>query len=305
MRGGVKKEFFQVILRELFDPNYAMFTFHDKSRLYYFNPDTMEAGIEFELIGILLGLAIYNSVILDVHFPRALYHRLLSRDMKLEHLKDFQPQMYKSFVQLLECEDASAAGLTFEVTRSSFGELVTEELKEGGAETSVTNDNREEFVDLWIDYMLCKSVAKPFDAFARGFRKVCDSKIFEWFHPDEIELLICGNPTLDFDELRRTATYEGYSKDHRIVSEFWEIVGSMNSEQQKKLLCFATGSSRAPIKGLGGLKIVIARAGPDSDQLPTSHTCFNHLLLPEYSSKEKLRERLMIAIMNAEGFGLL
>ena len=303
--GGVKKEFFQVILRELFDPNYAMFTFHNKSRLYYFNPDTMEAGIEFELIGILLGLAIYNSVILDVHFPGALYHRLLGRDMTLEHLKDFQPQMYKSFVQLLECEDASAAGLTFEVTRSSFGELVTEELKEGGAETSVTNDNREEFVHLWIDYMLCKSVAEPFNAFARGFRKVCDSKIFEWFHPDEIELLICGNPKLDFDELRRTATYEGYSKDHRIVSEFWEIVGSMDSEQQKKLLCFATGSSRAPIKGLGGLNIVIARAGPDSDQLPTSHTCFNHLLLPEYSSKEKLRERLMIAIMNAEGFGLL
>lgn len=41
------------------------------------------------------------------------------------------------------------------------------------------------------------------------------------------------------------------------------------------------------------------------DRLPTSHTCFNVLLLPEYSSKEKLRERLLKAITYAKGFGML
>lgn len=40
-------------------------------------------------------------------------------------------------------------------------------------------------------------------------------------------------------------------------------------------------------------------------RLPTAHTCFNHLLLPEYSSRDKLEQRLLIAIEQSEGFGLL
>ncbi len=56
--------------------------------------------------------------------------------------------------------------------------------------------------------------------------------------------------------------------------------------------------------GLGQLRLVIQRAGGDTDRLPSAHTCFNYLLLPEYSDAEKLRARLMLAIENAQGFGL-
>lgn len=75
-------------------------------------------------------------------------------------------------------------------------------------------------------------------------------------------------------------------------------------QEKRLLLKFATGSDRAPINGLASLVFVISRNGPDSDRLPTSHTCFNHLLLPDYSSEEKLEEKLRAAIHNAEGFGL-
>lgn len=61
---------------------------------------------------------------------------------------------------------------------------------------------------------------------------------------------------------------------------------------------------RAPVEGLAALKLTIQRGGPDTDRLPTSHTCFNVLLLPEYASKEKLRNRVLTAIENAQGFGL-
>ncbi len=79
----------------------------------------------------------------------------------------------------------------------------------------------------------------------------------------------------------------------------------MTLEQKKKLLFFATGSDRAPIGGLGAMQFVITRHGTESDRLPSAHTCFNHLLLPEYETKEKLQERLLAAINNAEGFGML
>ena len=78
-----------------------------------------------------------------------------------------------------------------------------------------------------------------------------------------------------------------------------------SEEQKRKFLMFATGCDRAPINGLSDLHLTISRAGPDSDRLPSSHTCFNHVLLPEYSSREKLKDRLTLAIQHAEGFGTL
>ena len=69
-------------------------------------------------------------------------------------------------------------------------------------------------------------------------------------------------------------------------------------------VCDVTGSNKAPIGGLGKLGFVIQRMGPDSMLLPTAHTCFDIILLPEYDSREKTKERLMIAINECEGFGL-
>jgi len=86
-----------------------------------------------------------------------------------------------------------------------------------------------------------------------------------------------------------------------------QVVHALDDAQQKRLLFFITGSDRVPIKGLGHLtpQFVISRNGSEDSRLPTAHTCFNHLLLPSYSGKETLRLRLMLALENAEGFGLL
>lgn len=75
--GGVQKEFFQLVIRKLFDPNYTMFTHYEESRMMWFNGNTYESNVKFELIGILMGIAIYNSNILDLHLPIACYKKLL------------------------------------------------------------------------------------------------------------------------------------------------------------------------------------------------------------------------------------
>jgi hypothetical protein len=307
--GGVQKEFFQVMLRELLDPNYGMFLYNEKLRQLWFNADTFETPVKFILFGTLLGIAIYNQVILDVHFPIVVFKRLVERERyapALSDLRDVDKDLHRSLELLLECEDASVTGTTFEVQRTSlFGEVITTELKPGGGDVDVTNENRAEFVALYLKHLLVDSIAKQFDAFCRGFRKVCDTEPFSFFRADELELLICGSPKLDFHELEKACKYEGYDADHRIVTEFWEVVHGLEESMQRKLLSFATGSDRAPIKGLGSLKFVVARAGPNSDQLPTSHTCFNHLLIPEYDSRAKLERLLMLAITQSEGFGLM
>merc|ERR1712194_720424 len=102
------------------------------------------------------------------------------------------------------------------------------------------------------------------------------------FEQIELELLICGSPTLDFSAWEANTLYDsGFSKTSNVVKWFWDIVkNEFTEENRKDLLAFSTGSARAPPKGLGSpeARFVISRAGPDSDQLPTAHTCFNHLL---------------------------
>ena len=98
--------------------------------------------------------------------------------------------------------------------------------------------------------------------------------------------------------------YEGgYSDTHAAIVRFWSILHSLTVDQKKKFLFFVTGCARAPMGGLGKLRMLIQRSA-DEGRLPTSHTCFNVLLLPDYRDDESMRRHLMTAINNAEGFGL-
>lgn len=117
--------------------------------------------------------------------------------------------------------------------------------------------------------------------------------------------LICGKEELNFKELERSTRYETYTKDSQVVKWFWEILHLFDSDHKKKFLLFATGSDRAPLRGLSDLRFVIGRQATDDDRLPSSHTCFNHFLLPEYTSKEVLEQKLRQAIENCRGFGLV
>eukprot|EP00743_Colponemidia_sp_Colp-15_P004177 GILK01004507.1.p1 GENE.GILK01004507.1~~GILK01004507.1.p1 ORF type:complete len:764 (-),score=138.27 GILK01004507.1:85-2061(-) len=306
--GGVQKEFFQLLLKQLFDPAYAMFIADEENRTFWFNVNSFETNLQFELIGLILGLAIYNGVILDVHFPMVVYKKLMDIPPTLQDIKDMNPALGRGLQQLLDFEgDVENTFLrTFQVSYEAFGEVKYADLKENGQNIPVTNENKQEYVDLYVKWFLTDSVESQFRAFYRGFHNVCGGDALKLFRHEELELLICGSPELDFVALEKHTLYDdGYTAESTVIKNFWSVVHEMTQEQKKRLLFFATGSDRAPIKGLASLGLVISRGGPDSDRLPSAHTCFNHMLLPEYSSREKLKERLLTAIENAEGFGLM
>ncbi|XP_044263019.1 ubiquitin-protein ligase E3A [Tribolium madens] len=309
--GGVSKEFFQLVIEEIFNPDYAMFTSQSETSTVWFNPTSFESDAQFTLIGIVLGLAIYNNVILAVNFPMVLYRKLLGKRGSFEDLQDWNLTLYNSLKQLLEYNEPDVEEVFMQTFRISyqdvFGSIINYDLKDRGDEVSVTQENKYEFVDLYADFLLNKSVEKQFRAFYKGFQMVVDESPLELlFRPEEIEILICGSKNFDFDELESSTEYDGgYTSESQIIKDFWSIVHALSFEDKRKLLQFTTGSDRVPIGGLSRLKLVIARNGPDSDRLPTAHTCFNVLLLPEYSSKEKLKDRLIKAISYSKGFGML
>ncbi|EQC25803.1 hypothetical protein SDRG_16351 [Saprolegnia diclina VS20] len=306
--GGVQKEFFQIITRQLLDPNFGMFIADDETRTLWFNCDSYESTTEFELIGVLLGLAIYNGVILELHFPSLVYKKLMGLPVTLHDLEASQPALGKGLRQLLAFDGdvESVFQRSFELSYEVFGQVKTIELVPGGKDMAVTAANRDEYVAKYVEYVTTTSVAQQYGAFHRGFHFVCGGHALELFRPEELELLICGSPELDFEALEEVAHYDdGFSAESPSIQYFWSVVHAFSLDEKKALLKFCTGSDRAPIRGLSNMVFVISRNGPDSDRLPTAHTCFNHLLLPEYATREKMKDRLELAITQAEGFGLL
>jgi len=94
--GGVKKEFFLLLLKEVLDLKYGMFQFYEESRLLWFNSGTFEDDMGmYYLIGLMCGLAIYNGTIIDLPFPLALYKKLLGKRINLDDMRELDPHLGK------------------------------------------------------------------------------------------------------------------------------------------------------------------------------------------------------------------
>jgi len=308
-QGGVTKEFFQLLIKEIFDEKYGMWKYDPETRTHWFNPGCpSEMSMEFVLIGILVGLAIYNGTLLDIHFPLALYKKLLNLSVGLYDLRGLNPSVANSLQALInytgeDVEDVFC--LDWTAAYEAFGEAITVELVPNGKTMPVTSSNRIEYVTKYVDWLLNKSIESSYSQFARGFAMAVSGHTLQLCRPEELELLVTGTPHLDFHALELVTNYEGgYNKDHPTIKAFWNVVHSLPEDLKMKLLMFATGSAKAPIGGLGKLLFRIQRMGPDSDMLPTASTCFNTLLLPDYKTESKLRERLTVAISECAGFGL-
>ncbi|XP_014666316.1 PREDICTED: probable E3 ubiquitin-protein ligase HECTD2 isoform X2 [Priapulus caudatus] len=320
--GGLTKEWFLLLTRAIFHPEYGMFIYHNESSVFWFNSiPTTDHYQEFRLVGVLMGLAVYNSTILDIRFPPCCYKKLLNPavvpantagvplgvcTMTLEDFAQVWPQVAKGLKDLLEYDGDTDEdfGLTFEVSTTEFGTVRTHQLKPGGDTIHVTNENREEYVKLYVDWALNKSIYHQFKAFYLGFHSVCASNALIMLRSDEIEVLVCGSPEFDMEKLKQVAICDGYTKADVTIKMFWDVVLDLPTHLHKSLLLFTTGSDRVPIGGMSEMTFKITRVDANNDMLPMSHTCFNQLVLPDYRNRKVLKHKLIIAISNAEGFGL-
>ncbi|CAN0164002.1 unnamed protein product, partial [Hapterophycus canaliculatus] len=129
----------------------------------------------------------------------------------------------------------------------------------GGADIPVTAENKEEYVELYAQFLLMSAVSRQFEHFKQGFLRVMSgASSISLLRAEELEVLVTGTPELDFKQLAATTEYEGgYGKDHPTMLAFWAAVEDMPPEEQKRLLMFVTGSKKAPLGGLGKLSFKV------------------------------------------------
>jgi hypothetical protein len=244
--GGVTKEFFQLLCEKLFDVNTGMWTTSSNNDCTWFNSACLWNGEGYFLVGILCALAVYNTVILDVRFPHAIYRKLLGLPLGLEDLID--EDVRKGLKTLLDYDGDDAEDifcLNFEITWMVLGQEQKKELKPGGSDIAVTSENKEEYVLLYAKWLLVDSIAPQYDEFERGFMTVMEDSSLDMLLAEELELLVTGTPELDFYALEKSSAYEGgYDTDSAVVKNIWKWIQSASLTTQESFLKFCTGSSK-------------------------------------------------------------
>ncbi|PIG90309.1 HECT domain protein [Aspergillus arachidicola] len=192
-----------------------------------------------------------------------------------------------------------------DMAKSLDGSVVMQSPTPPAEEASfVTNRNRSQFVRDYIFWLTDKSIRPQFEAFAQGFYTCLDRSALSIFTPEALKTVVEGIQEIDMDELEHHARYEGgFGPSHRTIRDFWSIARQFSVEKKAQLLEFVTASDRVPVNGIASIMFVIQKNGVGDARLPTSLTCFGRLLLPEYSSRSVLEDKLNKALENARGFG--
>jgi HECT-domain (ubiquitin-transferase) len=333
--GGVSQEFFRLVFARAFDPEAQLFTIDPRTRTTWFDPMSREPLPTYEMLGLLVSLAIYNGITLPVTFPIAFYTKLLGRPVDrsgvrwtdtsmltegwLELAKGMQDLLYWSqgdvadvFVREYAFSVQDNFDTVYNINMQAIAKddprSIREIIEDGGepleSAPTVTNATRQQFVQDYTDWLIHRSIAPQFDAFARGFHTCLDPKALRLLTPSLLRDIAEGYGEFSILDLKAHTKYEdGYTPDHPFMATFWSVATSFSKEQQKALLEFVTASDRVPVTGMQSVQFYIVRNGPDSELLPTSMTCFGKLLLPEYGDEEKLRRKLEKALEHSKGFG--
>ncbi|KAG5844909.1 hypothetical protein ANANG_G00133160 [Anguilla anguilla] len=297
--GGLSREFFTVIPREIHSLEPKMLEVFEDSRLVWFMPEGLRDSDAYRLLGLLCGMALYSQCVVNFNFPLVLFKKLLGFMPTLEDLEELSPIEARSLQQVLD-EDEDVLELLYLDFTVKGHEIVPD-----GREISVTKSNRRQYVEAYVDFIFNKSVERQFADFLGGFSQGCPNGLWKMFLPEELMALLSGNVDYVWEELEKNAIYEGYTPTDENIKNFWTVFFELSEEEKKNFLSYMTGSNRLPIGGLAKMKIAfVNRNMPNPDYFyPVANTCSCRLSLPNYSSIDILREKFVHAISFYEGFG--
>ncbi|UYV65890.1 hypothetical protein LAZ67_3005823 [Cordylochernes scorpioides] len=290
----------------------------------------------FKLLGRFLAKALMDSRVVDIGLSPAFYSWLLGQEatlgpkemalvdpefaqtlrhleevalikQRLEQDKSQTPTSLKSALDNLKLDGQPIDALGLDFTLPGTPNL---ELQRGGRDMGVSAHNVDRYVKLVAHWSLVEGVRRQMEAFREGFESIFPLVQLGLFYPYELDQLFCGSAHAQWD-LKTLAECcrpdHGYLPDSRAIRFLFHILSNQTPEEQRHFLQFVTGSPRLPVGGLKSLtppltivrKTLDASDDPD-DYLPSVMTCVNYLKLPDYSSIEKMREKLNIAVFEGQ-----
>jgi ubiquitin-protein ligase E3 C len=313
--GGLFREFLIQLLETGFDPTRGFFVLTSDGQLYP-NPNVKIIVENYEqhyfFLGRMLAKAIQCKILSQLKFAGFFLQKILSKyvdtRLDIDYLASLDPEIYRNLIYLKDYKsNVKDLDLNFAINSNQFGQTETVELKTGGKDILVTNDNKIEYIHLLADYKLNKQINEQVKAFRNGISNIINLDLLRLFNFNELQSLISGpNDSIDVDDWKRYTIYAGlYNPEHSVIVNFWNIVESFTEDQKRKLLKFATSRSKPPLFGFQNLipNFAIHSSG-DQERLPSASTCLNLLKLPPIEDIHTLKEKLICAIESDSGFEL-
>uniref|UniRef100_A0A674P715 E3 ubiquitin-protein ligase n=1 Tax=Takifugu rubripes TaxID=31033 RepID=A0A674P715_TAKRU len=313
--GGVAREWLYLLCHEMLNPYYGLFQYStDNIYTLQINPDSSinpDHLSYFHFVGRVMGLAVFHSHYINGSFTQPFYKQLLGKPIQLSDLETTDPELHKSLVWILENDITSVLDHTFCVEHNAFGKLSQHELKPNGRNIAVTEENKKEYVRLYVNWRFMRGIEAQFLALQKGFTELIPQHLLKPFDHKELELIIGGLGKIDIADWKTNTRLKHCTSESNVVRWFWQAVEAFNEERRGRLLQFVTGSTRVPLQGFKALQ---GSAGPrlftihlidaNTDNLPKAHTCFNRIDVPPYESYEKLYEKLLTAVEETCGFAV-
>jgi len=311
--GGVAREWFYLLSKEMFNPYYGLFEYSATDNYtLQINPNSGVCNEDhltyFKFIGRVAGMAVFHGKLLDGFFIRPFYKMMLGKSIELKDMESVDTEYHNSLLWIKE-NDPTELELAFQIDEENFGQTVSIELRPGGKDTRVTDENKDEYIQRVIEWRFINRVKKQMDQFLAGFNELVPLNLIKIFDEGELELLMCGIGSIDVKDWKHNTVYKGdYHPNHIVIQWFWRVVLSFNNEMRSRLLQFVTGTSRVPMNGFkelygsNGPQLYTIEKWGSPTNYPRAHTCFNRLDLPPYESYQQLRDKLIKAIEGSEGF---
>ena len=210
--GGVAREWFYLLSKEMFNPYYGLFEYSATDNYtLQINPNSGIANEDhlsyFKFIGRVAGMAVYHGKLLDGFFIRPFYKMMLGKPIDLKDMESVDSIYYNSLLSIRE-NDPTDFDLTFEADEETFGKVVQRELKPGGSKIPVTDENKEEYIQLVIQWRFSSRVQPQMDNFLAGFNELVPLNLIKIFDAGELELLMCGIGVIDVRDWKQNTVYK-------------------------------------------------------------------------------------------------
>ncbi|XP_017119604.1 E3 ubiquitin-protein ligase TRIP12 isoform X6 [Drosophila elegans] len=298
-------------------------------------PQMTKAKAKFKFLGKFMAKAVMDSRMLDLPFSLPFYRWLVSEEhsIGLADLMRVAPEVQNTLVRLqdmvrqreyilsdpnidamektekieqLDLDGCPIADLGLDFVLPGHANI---ELCRGGRDTPVTVHNLHQYISLVTYWFLIEGVQKQFEALREGFDSVFPIQRLRMFYPEELECVFCGSASEQQQQrweakmLQESCrTDHGFHQESQAIQYLYEILASYNRDEQRAFLQFVTGSPRLPTGGFKALTppLTIVRKTLDGNQnpndyLPSVMTCVNYLKLPDYSSRDVMRQKLKVA----------
>eukprot|EP00048_Salpingoeca_helianthica_P021412 m.12124 g.12124 ORF g.12124 m.12124 type:complete len:765 (+) comp5958_c0_seq1:129-2423(+) len=308
--GALHREWLRMFIDQLAHPDRALFThiqhgLAQPSHLHHHQDGSLAL---FRLLGLALARALLRDCRVATRFSPIVYKYFLGQSASLDDLSAIDPELHRN-LEWLRANDVSSLGLTFAHEVKEFDVVKTVALLPGGEGMPVTNQNKEEFIKLRCHAHLASLIEEPLKAMQQGFQTLIPTTLSSDLSVADLQLALCGSSVLSVHEWKRaTLLTDNMRAFPQTIKDFWDIVAEMTPQQRTQLLAFTTASAALPPGGFSSLNpkftLEAMMNGPPG-ALPVAHACFCVLELPVWHDYETQRSKLLMAISETSGYGIV